>query len=157
MRNPLLAVLLALAAASPGAFAQEKAYSGYTGQKWTQDFGIARGSCNAAALGATLAGNGDRAVAMMRASHAAAALDATDRGCWGHALELSVEKKTVVWTNSQKLVRYRFTPTRNLQQGERPCREFTFQMSVQGREHLLKGVACRRGEGRGEAEWELRL
>lgn len=157
MRNPLLAVLLALAAASPGAFAQEKVYPGYTGQKWSRDFGIARGTCNSAALAATLAGNGDRPVAMMRASHAAAPLDAADRGCWGHALELSVEKKTVVWTNSEKRVRYRFTPTRNLQQADRPCREFTFQMSVMGREHLLKGVACRRGEGRAEAEWELRL
>jgi surface antigen len=157
MYKILLAAWLALSASSPSAFAQEKAYPGYTGQKWARDFGIARGTCNAAALGATLAGNGDRVVAMMRASHAAAPLDAADRGCWGHALELSVEKKTVVWTNHAKLVRYRLTPTRNLQQTERPCREFTFQMSVQGREHLLKGVACRRGEGRAEAEWELKL
>lgn len=157
MHKVLLAAWLALCVSSPGALAQEKAYPGYTGQKWSQDFGIARGTCNSAALGATLAGNGERPVAMMRASHAAASLDAADRGCWGHALELSVEKKTVVWTNSEKLVRYRFTPTRNLQQAERPCREFTFQMSVLGREHLLKGVACRRGEGRAEAEWELRL
>lgn len=142
-RNTVLAVLLVLLPAS--AWAQ---FTGYTGKKWAADFGIVRGTCDARKV----ADNKDGGVAMMRASRQTAALAAADLGCWGHALELADEKKTVVWTNREKLTRFRLTPTRNLQQSDQPCREFTFLMTVQGRDHMVRGVACRRGEG----DWAIR-
>jgi len=79
-------------------------------------------------------------------------IDEGDRGCWGHALELAGEKKTVVWTNQATGVSYRLTPTRNFQEGRLPCREFSTLVSAGSRRDTVKGVACRKGEG----EWEIR-
>jgi surface antigen len=43
------------------------------------------------------------------------------------------------------------TPTRNFQQGSRPCREFTTVVAAGEKKERLKGVACRRGEG----DWDV--
>ena len=61
-------------------------------------------------------------------------------------------KNSVVWTNKATGVSYRLVPTRDFQQTERPCREFTTLITADGRQHMIRGVACRRGEG----EWALR-
>jgi surface antigen len=58
----------------------------------------------------------------------------------------------VVWTNKATGVTYRLVPTRDFQQTDRPCREFTTLITAGGRQHMIRGVACRRGEG----EWALR-
>jgi surface antigen len=147
-------------------------YVGYTGKKWDKDYGIIEGRCNSAAVGAVLGGavggvvgsrvadKQDRPVAIVVGTVLGAVIgakigqkiDEGDRGCWGHALELAGERKTVVWTNQATGVNYRLTPTRNFQDGKRPCREFTTLVSVGNRKDTVKGVACRRGGG----EWEIR-
>src|SRR5713226_2248094 len=119
-------------------------YVGYTGKKWDKDYGIIEGRCNSAAVGAVLGG--------VIGAKIGQKIDEGDRGCWGHALELAGEKKTVVWTNKATGVNYRLTPTRNFQEGKLPCREFSTVVSAASRQDTVKGVACRRGEG----EWEIR-
>jgi len=147
-------------------------YVGYTGKKWDKDYGIIEGRCNSAAVGAVLGGalggvvgsraanKEDRPVAIVVGTVLGAVIgakigqkiDEGDRGCWGHALELAGEKKTVVWTNKATGVNYRLTPTRNFQEGKLPCREFSTVVSAASQQDTVKGVACRRGEG----EWEIR-
>jgi len=145
-------------------------YVGYTGKKWDKDYGIIEGRCNSAAVGAVLGGalggvvgsraanKEDRPVAIVVGTVLGAVIgakigqkiDEGDRGCWGHALELAGEKKTVVWTNKATGVNYRLTPTRNFQEGKLPCREFSTVVSAASRQDTVKGVACRRGEGESE-------
>jgi surface antigen len=154
----------------------DPSYVGYTGKKWEKDYGVLEGKCNTAAVGAVLGGavggvigsqvgKGDeRPVAIlvgtvigaMIGAKVGAEMDNGDRGCMGHALELSGEKQPVRWTNRATGVSYTLTPTRNFQQGGLPCREFT-TVAAKGakkkeRAEPLKGVACRRANG----EWELK-
>jgi surface antigen len=136
----------------PPAAADPAFYLGYTGKKWPKDYGIIAGTCDPAAIGKTLAGQREGSVAMMSGARIGPKLDEGDRGCWGHALELAVVKRTVAWTNKATGISYRLIPTRDFQQTQRPCREFTTHIIADGRQHMIRAVACRRGEG----EWELR-
>lgn len=146
-------------------------YVGYTGKKWEKDYGVIEGRCNTDAVGAVLggavggvigsrAGKQDRPVAILVGTVLGAVIgakvgrtiDQSDRACMGHALELAGEKKTVVWTNSGTGVTYRLTPTRNYQDVNKPCREFTTVVSSAQKNDTVKGVACRRGNG----DWEFK-
>lgn len=146
-------------------------YVGYTGHKWEKDYGILNGRCNAQAVGAVLGGaaggiigaqvgKGDtRTIAIIAGAAIGAVLgvrigrdiDAADQGCFGHALELAGERRTVAWTNAGTGVAYRLTPTANLQRGNQPCREFVTEMSSGKKKDRAKGVACRTGDG----VWEV--
>src|SRR5437762_7317983 len=94
-------------------------YVGYTGKQWAKDYGVLEGKCNTAAVGAVLGGavggvvgsqvvkGENRPVAIVLGtvlgavigSKIGAEVDNSDRGCFGHALELGAEQKTVSWTN----------------------------------------------------------
>jgi len=146
-------------------------YVGYTGHKWEKDYGILEGKCNTAAVGAVLGGavggvvgsrveTRDRPVAIILGTAIGAVIgakigqtiDERDRACMGHALELAGERKTVVWTNSVTGVTYRLTPTRNYQDVNKPCREFTTVVSSGKKKDTVKGVACRRANG----DWDFK-
>jgi surface antigen len=144
-------------------------YVGYTGKKWQRDYGVAEGRCNTAAVGAVVGGviggavgarvssDQDRPVAVILGAALGAVvgraigkeLDAADRGCMGHALELAGERKTVAWTNAASGVSYRLTPTGSFKDGNAPCRRFTTVLTAGGRKDTVKGAACRQGNG----EW----
>ena len=144
-------------------------YVGYTGKKWQRDYGVADGRCNTAAVGAVVGGviggavgarvssDQDRPVAVILGAALGAVvgraigkeLDAADRACMGHALELAGERKTVAWTNPGSGVSYRLTPTGSFKDGNAPCRRFTTVLTAGGRKDTVKGAACRQGNG----EW----
>ena len=144
-------------------------YVGYTGKKWQRDYGVAEGRCNTAAVGAVVGGviggavgarvssDQDRPVAVILGAALGAVvgraigkeLDAADRACMGHALELAGERKTVAWTNPGSGVSYRLTPTGSFKDGNAPCRRFTTVLTAGGRKDTVKGAACRQGNG----EW----
>jgi surface antigen len=144
-------------------------YVGYTGKKWQRDYGVADGRCNTAAVGAVVGGviggavgarvssDQDRPVAVILGAALGALvgraigkeLDAADRACMGHALELAGERKTVAWTNPGSGVSYRLTPTGSFKDGNAPCRRFTTVLTAGGRKDTVKGAACRQGNG----EW----
>lgn len=156
-------------------------YVGYTGKKWPRDYGVLDGRCNAKAVGAVLGGavggavgstveKGElRPVAILVGTvlgavighEIGARVDESDRGCFGHALELAGESKPVVWTNPNTGLHYRLVPTRNLTSGGQACREFVTEVSDKGK-HKGKGhqkkadkhkaIACRNNSG----EWQLR-
>jgi surface antigen len=146
-------------------------YVGYTGKKWQRDYGVIAGRCNTAAVGAVLGGiagaavgsgasENDRPVAIVVGATLGALIgakvgqeiDQNDRACFGHALELAAEKKTVVWTNAATGVTYRLTPTRNIGTRQQPCREFKTVLASDKKRDVVSGVACRRGNG----EWVYR-
>jgi surface antigen len=142
-------------------------YVGYTGRKWDKDYGVIGGRCNREAVGAVLGGvvggaigsrvgEGDgRAVAIVVGSVLGAVigaqigrdLDEADRACVGHALELAVDGKQVVWSNAQTGMSYALTPTRGFRQNGQSCREFTTVITAQGRRQKVTDRACRTGDG----------
>jgi surface antigen len=144
-------------------------YVGYTGKKWARDYGVAEGRCNTAAVGAVVggviggvvgsraAGDEDRPVAIILGTALGAVvghaigkqLDAADRGCMGHALELASARKSVAWTNQATGVTYRLTPTAAFKEGSIPCRRFTTELTSGRKKDTVKGAACRQGNG----EW----
>lgn len=166
-------------------------YVGYTGNKWPQDYGVLDGRCDAAKVGAVVGGvvggaigsqvakdSPNRPVAIVVGTvigavighRIGAEVDGGDRGCMGHALELSAEHKPVRWTNPKTGVDYVLTPTRNFTDQRNPCREFTAAASKAGRhdepkgkgwgkgkarqaDATFQGVACRGVNG----EWTIRL
>ena len=129
-------------------------YVGYTGKKWEKDYGVVEGRCHAPAG----AERDDRAMIVGTAIGAIIGhkigqeMDDGDRGCMGHTLELTAEKKTVVWTNKVTGVTYRMTPTRGFTERSVSCREFTTRVSTGSRKEAVRGTACRRGNG----DWEFR-
>jgi surface antigen len=156
-------------------------YVGYTGKKWERDYGILDGRCNAKAVGTVLGGavggavgasvgRGDnRPVAILVGTvlgavighEIGARVEESDRGCFGHALELAGESKPVMWTNPNTGFQYRLVPTRNLTSGGQPCREFVTEVSSKEKSkgkgknkknQKHKAIACRSGTG----EWQLR-
>ena len=152
----------------------DPSYPGYMGRKWDKDYGILDGRCNAKAVGAVLGGavggvigsqvgEGDnRPVAILVGTALGAILgakigadmDAGDRGCMGHALELAGDGKPVRWNNAATGVVYTLTPVRDFESRGQPCREFTTVAKPKNKDRgeRVKGVACRRANG----EWELR-
>lgn len=166
-------------------------YVGYTGNKWPQDYGVLDGRCDSAKVGTVLGGvvggvvgsqvakdSPNRPVAIVVGTvigavighRIGADIDGGDRGCMGHALELSGEQKPVRWTNAKTGISYVLTPTRNFNDRSKPCREFTTVASKGGGHDERKGkgwgkgksrngdatfhgVACRAANG----EWAIRL
>ena len=111
----------------------DPSYVGYTGKKWDHDYGVIKGRCNTAAVGAVLGGAiggavGSRAdkdqrptavvlgtvIGAVIGAKIGHEIDESDRACMGHSLELAGVKTTVVWKNETTGVTYRLTPTRNL-------------------------------------------
>ncbi|HEX6265484.1 MAG TPA: RT0821/Lpp0805 family surface protein [Burkholderiales bacterium] len=147
----------------------DPSYVGYTGRKWQRDYGVIEGRCNTAAVGAVvggmlggvvgsrISGPEDRPVAIILGTALGAVvghaigkeLDASDRACMGHALELAGGRKSVSWTNQATGVAYRLTPTGAFKEGSRPCRRFTTELQSGKKKDTVKGAACRQGDG----EW----
>jgi surface antigen len=142
-------------------------YVGYTGRKWEKDYGVVDGRCNREAVGAVLGGvvggaigsrvgEGDtRAVAIVVGSVIGAAigakigrdLDDADRGCVGHALELTTDGKPVTWSNAKTGVSYAVTPKRGFKQNGQSCREFTAVITAKDRRETVTDRACRTADG----------
>jgi hypothetical protein len=127
-------------APAPAASTASKApapYVGYTGASWNVDFGVMRGRCDRAAVGAALgdpkaALPGQPPVALLSGVDA----DGTDRACAAHAIELVRNGRTVRWKGSAGSVT--ITPLRDAVSGTMPCRE----VSIHGLGKLRRATAC---------------
>lgn len=187
LARALLALLIALpciALAAPPDWApahgwrkkQDSAYAGYSGRRWSDDFGVRSGRCNRAEVGAVLggiaggaigagSGRGDeRVVATVVGTVIGAAigaeigrrLDRTDRSCIGHALELAEPGQTVAWTNANTGVSFKLTPA-GTPANASGCRRFT--LVAVGGFGLSEGraVACPAADGTWNPSPEVRL
>ncbi|HMM47738.1 MAG TPA: glycine zipper 2TM domain-containing protein [Thiobacillaceae bacterium] len=139
-------------------------YEGKSGVAYRHDYGIASGRCNRDEIGAVIGGvtgaviggqvadRGNRAVGMVIGGAIGAVLghsiggsiDAGDRACMGHALELGRPGVPVEWRNAGH--RYHFTPGGDAREG---CRHATLRVDG-GRPRDV--LACPTGGG----EWRFR-
>jgi surface antigen len=79
------------------------------------------------------------------------AMDGVDRGCVGQVLEHAPPSETVTWRNPNENADYAVTPTNTYQtETGRYCREFTTTVTIDGREEVAYGTACRQPDG----SWE---
>src|SRR5467141_2825690 len=78
-----LAALACLASVPLAALADPSFYLGYTGKKWSNDYGVIAGTCDAAAVSQSVAAKQIGTVAMMSGTKIRPQLDDADRGCWG--------------------------------------------------------------------------
>lgn len=131
--------------------------------RWPSDYGVAGGRCNASIVGNLVGGpwaaagaNGyGRSVATLSGSVPGYAfgsrlgpgMDAVDRGCMGHSLELAPSFHPVRWINPNSQAVYELTPLRRLSVHGRPCREFAGHVVTAGAPQPMRGTACRSGNG----------
>lgn len=125
---------------------------------WASDYGIVSGRCNAALVGAVVAeaDGSDSHTPLIASLHGPIlgdppALDATDRGCMGHALELAPSFFAVYWINPETHGSFVLTPMRRLTLHGNQCRVFSAQATVEGEAQIQRATACRLGPG----EWYL--
>src|SRR5260221_8352711 len=75
-------------------------------------------------------------------------MDPADHACVGRTLESTPTGQTVAWQNPQNGAQYRVTPTGNFQGSNgQPCRNFTTQAVIDGRNQDVAGTACRQPDG----------
>jgi surface antigen len=143
-------------------------YVGYAGRQWSDDYGVISGRCNTdmvltaigAAAGGTIgnrtASDENRAVATIVGAIVGGVIgnaigeriDAKDRACTGHALELARVGQKVRWDNPETGVSYTVRPTRDLADH---CREFEFRAQGRSASAPVKLKGCARPGG----EWVL--
>src|SRR6267154_2987351 len=75
-------------------------------------------------------------------------MDPADHACVGRTLESTPTGQTVAWHDPQNGAQYRVTPTGNFQGNNgQPCRNFTTQAVIDGRNQDVAGTACRQPDG----------
>ncbi len=145
-------------------------YTGYSGRRWGEDYGIISGECNWQAMGTVVGGvlggvvgsrvskPEDRVVAVIIGGVIGAvignqigkAIEDNDRACIGHALELAHDRQTVRWTNPNTKVNYRVTPLSGFVQNNKKCREYMLYISGNDKSKSMHEKACLVSEG----SWE---
>jgi surface antigen len=177
----LIAVLLAsVSLADPPAHApahgwrkkHDPAYVGYTGTSWERDYDISSGHCNREEIGAVLGGvvggvvgsrvgsDGNRTVATIIGVAAGALigsrigreLDESDRGCFGHALEIGEPGRRVTWSNPNTGVSYSLLPGKGTKTANGGCRSFELLATRGGKKEKRNGTACQDAVG----AWRIR-
>jgi surface antigen len=146
-------------------------YVGYTGRRWSDDYGIRSGRCDrdraGAALGAVVGGaigaaasdGDDRLVAVLVGAAIGAVIgreigdqmDDRDRACFGHSLELLEDGRRVSWDGGRRGMIYTLASDGRFMRDGRVCRHFTLLRQLDGRQVTKRGSACRYGEG----EWRM--
>jgi surface antigen len=145
-------------------------YRGYDGYRWQRDYGVSDGRCNTdqvlAVTGAIAGGViGNRTSAPENRGIATIlgaviggvvgdmigdSIDAGDRACIGHSLELVPPGRLVTWRNPRTRVIYYVTPQRDL---DGNCREFDLRRIRSGRDEHQVMRGCRTGAG----EWRTEV
>ncbi|MFN0299803.1 MAG: RT0821/Lpp0805 family surface protein [Burkholderiales bacterium] len=145
------------------------AFLGYTGRRWPADYGVTAGRCNRDEIGkvvgaatpvATKGGRpAARAVAVVVGTTAGTVigtqlggreLDRTERGCFGHALDLARPGTRVAWVSDGGL-QFAVTPAQPFQWSGQICRDFHTEVATGAGIRVASGKACQVGDG----EWRI--
>ena len=146
-------------------------YVGYTGKHWPDDYGIRGGRCDrdragaalgavvGGAIGAAVADDDDRLIAILVGATLGAVIGHeigdemydNDRACFGHALELLEDGRRVSWSGARTGITYVLAPDGRFERDGRVCRHFTLLRQSGGHQVSKPGNACRFGEG----DWRL--
>jgi len=136
-------------------------YQGYTGKKWSSDYGVLQGRCDASGIGAALGGQlgaeigaaaGGETGAIIGSiagvligANADSKIDSVDRGCVSHALDLGVDGQPISWSNPGTRQEYVLTPRGSRNIDGRVCRDFEWSGG-------LRQTACLKPDG----SWAVR-
>ena len=120
-----------------------------------QDIGMATGAVLGGLLGHQIGGGsgqiiatiGGAAVGAFVGSHVGRKMDRADQLRTAEALETSRDGRATMWRNSDSGQRYAVTPTRTYEGASGRCRDFTTVTSMDGREEVVHGTACRQPDG----------
>lgn len=178
-------LLVAMAIAAPVALADppshapahgwrkkhDRNYVGYTGYRWTDDYGIREGRCDrdrvgtvlgavvGGAIGSAVADRDDRLIAILAGATIGAIIgreigqdmDRSDHACFGHSLELLEDGRRVYWDGARPGLRYTLTPDRRFERNGKVCRRFWLVREYDGKRVKKSGNACRYGDG----DWRM--
>lgn len=148
------------------------AYVGWSGARWSRDFGVSSGRCNRsdiaalavvvvqrAAMANAAVGSG-RGVGTLRGASVQTLVgvpvgydfDDRDRDCVGHALEIGKPGKSVTWINPLTRATYIVVPGRENRSravpGSLKCRDYVLSVALPGRARSSRpGVACQSEPG----------
>jgi surface antigen len=142
-------------------------YVGYTGKYWDRDYGILDGRCNRKAVATVLGGviggaigsrvgdDDNRAVAILVGAAAGALignkigreLDAADRSCIGHALEVGKPGQVVTWVNEETGVEYQMALGSSRDQKDDTCRRYMLLGIAGNKKSFRQGTACQTDPG----------
>jgi surface antigen len=121
-----------------------------------QDAGVLLGGVVGGVLGSTVGrGDGQVAATIVGAlvgafvgNNIGKSMDELDYYKTGRALENAPTGSPVAWNNPDSGARYEVTPTRTYYEGsDAPCRDFTTQAVIDGRQESVQGTACRASDG----------
>jgi len=147
----------------------EHRYRGYDGYEWDRDYGVYGGRCNTddvlavtgavagAVIGNRASSPENRTIATIVGAviggvvgnMVGESIDAGDRGCIGHTLEIAPPGRPVTWRNPRSGIVYYVTPARDLGGN---CREFTLRSVRGGRDVRQQMRGCRVGQGQWRTE-----
>lgn len=142
-------------------------YVGYSGKHWAHDFEILSGHCNreavatvlggvvGAVIGSQVAEPENRTVATIIGAAAGAlignrighSLDAADRSCVGHSLEVGRTGQQIAWANESTGVNYEMTLGSDRERDHATCREFTLVAVADKERSSRRGLACQSRPG----------
>ena len=142
-------------------------YVGYSGTTWERDYDVTSGRCNREEIGAVLGGVAGAvvgskvsspenrtvgtiigaAVGALLGSRIGRELDESDRGCFGHVLEVAPPGERVTWVNSSTGVSYSLLPGQGQSDGGSTCRPFTLEASAGATKSKRTGKACQTARG----------
>ncbi len=145
----------------------DRHYVAYSGTEWDNDYDVRSGHCNREEIGAVLGGvvggvigsqagsRDNRTVATIIGAAVGALigakigrdLDDSDRGCFGHALEIGSTGRRVVWDNPSTGINYALIPGSNSRTKAGVCRDFTLYGSRGDDRWTRKGRACQSDPG----------
>jgi len=131
-------------------------FSGCATQRGEQEqAGMIIGGLLGGALGSQIGGGDGRTAAIIAGTLAGAAIggsvgrtmDDVDRANTAGALETVRTGVSSRWQNPDSGYSYSVTPTRTYESASGPCREYTIDALVSGREERIVGTACRESDG----------
>ncbi len=146
-------------------------YVGYNGRNWPSDYGVVSGRCDreaistviggvvGGAIGSTVGKGDKRVVAIILGSVVGAVignqigkrLDESDRGCIGHALELSRNNRPVYWENPNSGLNYTVTPISSFTANGLKCRNYDLLIQGNGFNQTQRERACLENSGNWQA------
>lgn len=121
-----------------------------------QDVGTISGGIAGGLLGSTIGKGSGQLVAIAAGTLAGAYLggaigknmDDTDKMQMNNALENNSAGQPAYWRNNRSGNSYRVTPTKNVTvRGNHYCREYRTVATINGKEQVMYGTACRQPDG----------
>jgi surface antigen len=117
--------------------------------------GMVVGGVLGGVLGSQVGGGSGRTTATIIGAIAGAAIgsavgrsmDENDRRRTAQVLESSPTGRPTQWRNPDTGHQYTVTPTKTVASGGQPCREYTVDAVIGGKQDTVHGTACRQADG----------